>query len=267
MMNRSLNLFRLLLVLMVLVLDFPVLSAQENARFSLYRKWDLSLTPGQCREMVSVGLAVLEKESPKLCDYIDMEAAPQITGNTFEIDDESKKNMKPGNFYYGMDSGTLYYCILFTPKEEHAYRFEEGYAAVVYLRADHTPFGLKMGYRTNSRHERLRYDKPLVRKDDRPMPKVMEVPAGFPEMADEVRERLTRKSVDVVKAQVEGHYSILNHDFVPIVMRVLVSREGEEPRQAYRTVLATRGAFVYVSMWEDNGEVFDIYFDFHRGMF
>ena len=252
---------RLLTVVWLLVTSFTSLSAQKNASFRLFRNWDLALTQEQCREIISAGLAVVDKESPKLSGYIDMNASPQIFRTTYEIDDESKKNMRSGNFFYGMDSGTTYLRIIFFPKEEHAYRFEEGYAAMVYLHEDATPLCLKLGYRTNSELTRLRYDKPLKRKDKLEMPKVMEVPMGFPDMTEDAREQLARKALDVVKAQVEGHYSIATVDFVPIVMRVLVCKEGEEPRRAYKSVLGAGRSMVYVYLWEDTEKVFGINFD------
>lgn len=252
---------RILSFVLLLTTSFVSLSAQKNVSFRLFRNWDLALTSEQCREIISAGLAVVDKESPKLSGYIDMNASPQIFRTTYEIDDENKKNMRSGNFFYGIDSGTNYLRVIFFPKEEHAYRFEEGYAAMVYLYEDVTPMGLKMGYRTNSELTRLRYDKPLKRKDKQEMPKVMEVPMGFPEMTEDAREQLARKALDVAKAQVEGHYSIMTTDFGPVVMRVLVCKEGEEPRRAYKSVLVAGRSMVYVYLWEDNEEVFSINFD------
>lgn len=252
---------KLLVVVMWMTMCCTSLFGQRNAGFRINRNWDLALTQEQCKEIVSAGLAVVDQESSKLRGYIDMESAPQIIRQTFEIEEENKKNMRSGNFFYGVDSGTSYFRIIFFPKEEHAYRFEEGYAVMVYLHEDCTPLGLKMGYRTNTEIVRLRADKPLKRKEKLEMPKVVEVPMGFPDMTDDAREQLARKSVDVVKAQVEGHYSIVSHEYVAIVMRVLMCKEGEESRQAYKTVLRTTGAFVYVYLWEDTGEVFGINFD------
>ena len=44
-------------------------------------------------------------------------------------------------------------------------------------------------------------------------------------------------------------------------MRVLVCKEGEEPRRAYKSVLRAGRSMVYVYLWEDTEEVFGINFD------
>ena len=248
-----------LFVLMLMSVCCGMGASAQGHGFILKNDWSLSLTREQYRELADIALAVIEKEYPKLCQYIDTLAAPDVLLFTFEADDDVRRAMGDNLPFRRLKNGEGYYKVSLPSFPELVMGFPQGMVASVYLTTDtHTPFWVLC--RNDGKERDLKYKELPVLKNKKLVSSQSMLPKGEAELTPEVRKKLVEGARKALETHLPEVYEKLTPESSPTIVRVRYYQGEEEGYTALRVLFRGRETDVWVYFREADGALSDIYF-------